>query len=198
MTAATSTPSPRRAERMTARAWALLLVVCGALFLEGIDIAMLNVAVPVITDDLGVADHDAHWIISADVLGYAQGLASQNYGNFYNRLAGLANVGQTTATSLGQFGANAASNIGNAYGNIGNARASSYQARGDANSQLGGLVAGFGSNLLNNWGGWNSTRNQTQSAQNGFAGLQASNNPFAVSGGNAWASPGYNWNFGGG
>lgn len=135
---------------------------------------------------------------SADVLGYAQGLASQNYGNFYNRLAGLANVGQTTATSLGQFGANAASNIGNAYGNIGNARASSYQARGDANSQLGGLVAGFGSNLLNNWGGWNSTRNQTQAAQNGFAGLQASNNPFAVSGGNTWASPGYNWNFGGG
>lgn len=71
MTAATSTPAPRRAERMTARAWALLLVVCGALFLEGIDIAMLNVAVPVISDDLGVADHDAHWIISAYVLGYA-------------------------------------------------------------------------------------------------------------------------------
>ena len=51
---------------------------------------------------------------------------------------------------------------------------------------------------MNNWGGWNSTRNQTQAAQNGFAGLQASNNPFAVSGGNAWVSPGYNWNFGGG
>lgn len=56
---------------MTGRAWALLLVVCGALFLEGIDIAMLNVAVPEISADLGVATDDAHWIISAYVLGYA-------------------------------------------------------------------------------------------------------------------------------
>lgn len=136
---------------------------------------------------------------SADVMGYAQGLATQNYGNFYNRLAGLANVGQTTATGLGQFGANAANNIGNAYGNIGNARASAYQARGDANSQLTGMAAGIGSNMLNNWGGWNSTRNQTNAAQNGFAGLQTSNNPFQMptGGGNAWASPGYSWNFGG-
>lgn len=132
---------------------------------------------------------------SADVLGYAQGLASQNYGNYYNRLAGLANVGQTTAGQLGQFGANAATNIGNAYGNIGNARASSYQARGNANSQLAGLLGGMGSNIANNY----RSGQQTQAAQNGLAGLQGSSNPFSLSGGgNAWASPGYNWNFGGG
>jgi MFS family permease len=52
-------------------AWALLLVVCGALFLEGIDIAMLNVAVPAISDDLGLEAAQAHWVISAYVLGYA-------------------------------------------------------------------------------------------------------------------------------
>ncbi len=57
-------------ERMTARAWALLLVLCGALFLEGVDIAMLNVAVPSIRSDLDLTTGTAHWILSAYVLGY--------------------------------------------------------------------------------------------------------------------------------
>ncbi|KAA1429510.1 MFS transporter [Nocardioides antri] len=56
---------------MTPRAWGLLLVVCGALFLEGSDIAMLNVAVPAIADDVGLSAGSAHWVISAYVLGYA-------------------------------------------------------------------------------------------------------------------------------
>jgi MFS family permease len=56
---------------MTPREWALLLVLCGALFLEGIDIAMLNVAVPSIRSDLGLSTGTAHWILSAYVLGYA-------------------------------------------------------------------------------------------------------------------------------
>lgn len=127
---------------------------------------------------------------SADVMGYASGLASQNYGNFYNRLSNMAGQGQTTATGLGQFGSNAASNIGNAYGNIGNARASSYLSRGDTNSQLGGLVTGIGSNLVNNWGGF---------AQNQAA---PATTQFYQGGGNAWGqmgpSNGKQWNFGGG
>jgi MFS family permease len=70
--AARRTPerSPRL-ERMTLRAWGLLLVLCGALFLEGLDIAMLNVAVPSIRTDLGLSTGAAHWVISAYVLGYA-------------------------------------------------------------------------------------------------------------------------------
>jgi MFS family permease len=48
----------------------VLAVVCGALFLEGIDIAMLNVAVPAIATDIGLATADAHWVISAYVLAY--------------------------------------------------------------------------------------------------------------------------------
>ena len=55
---------------MSVRALALLLVVCGALFLEGIDIAMLNVAVPSIAVDIGLSVGAAHWVISAYVLGY--------------------------------------------------------------------------------------------------------------------------------
>jgi MFS family permease len=50
--------------------WGVLAVVCGALFLEGIDIAMLNVAVPAIAADIGLASGSAHWVISAYVLAY--------------------------------------------------------------------------------------------------------------------------------
>lgn len=67
----TATPAlDSRPQAMTRRAWALLLVLCGALFLEGIDIAMLNVAVPAIAADLDLQAESAHWIISAYVLGY--------------------------------------------------------------------------------------------------------------------------------
>lgn len=55
---------------MTRTGWGVLAVVCGALFLEGIDIAMLNVAVPAIAADIGLATADAHWVISAYVLAY--------------------------------------------------------------------------------------------------------------------------------
>lgn len=68
----TSTPTldSDRRRRTSPRAWALLLVVCGALFLEGIDIAMLAVAVPAISADLGLGAGQGHWTISAYVLGY--------------------------------------------------------------------------------------------------------------------------------
>ncbi|MFD3435904.1 MFS transporter [Streptomyces sp. NPDC058685] len=56
---------------MPARAWALLLVLCGTIFLEGIDVAMLAVAVPTIRSDLGLSTGTAAWVLSAYVLGYA-------------------------------------------------------------------------------------------------------------------------------
>ncbi|MFI6286811.1 MFS transporter [Streptomyces sp. NPDC051018] len=56
---------------MSRRAWALLLILCGATFLEGIDVAMLAVAVPSIRADLGLSTGTAAWVIGAYVLGYA-------------------------------------------------------------------------------------------------------------------------------
>ncbi|MEK9521335.1 MFS transporter [Streptomyces venezuelae] len=56
---------------MSIRAWSLLLVLCGTIFLEGIDVAMLAVAVPTIRADLGLGTGTAAWIMSAYVLGYA-------------------------------------------------------------------------------------------------------------------------------
>ncbi|MEV0225843.1 MFS transporter [Streptomyces sp. NPDC050704] len=56
---------------MGTRAWALLLVLCGTIFLEGIDVAMLAVAIPSIRSDLGLTTGTAAWVMSAYVLGYA-------------------------------------------------------------------------------------------------------------------------------
>jgi MFS family permease len=65
--------STQLAERPTRLGWrrlVLLLVLCGAAFIEGIDIAMLNVAVPSIKADLDIAGGSLHWVVSAYVLGY--------------------------------------------------------------------------------------------------------------------------------
>lgn len=52
------------------RAWGVLFVLCGAIFLEGIDVAMLNVALPTIRADLGLSTGELQWVMSAYVLGY--------------------------------------------------------------------------------------------------------------------------------
>ncbi|MDN3024741.1 MFS transporter [Streptomyces sp. S.PB5] len=56
---------------MGTRAWALLLVLCGTIFLEGADIAMMAIAIPSIRSDLGLATDTAAWVMSSYVLGYA-------------------------------------------------------------------------------------------------------------------------------
>jgi MFS family permease len=55
---------------MDGRAWSVLLVLCGAIFLEGIDVAMLNVALPAIRADLGLSTGTLSGVVSAYVLGY--------------------------------------------------------------------------------------------------------------------------------
>jgi MFS family permease len=62
-----STAAPAR---LTARAWAVLLVLCGAIFLEGIDISMMGVALPSIRAELGLSTSELQWIVSAYVLSY--------------------------------------------------------------------------------------------------------------------------------
>ncbi|WP_051819353.1 MFS transporter [Streptomyces sp. NRRL S-920] len=70
-----SASAPRATEERpttvwTRRQWGVLLVLCGAIFLEGIDIAMLNVALPSIRADLGLSTGSLQWVMSAYVLGY--------------------------------------------------------------------------------------------------------------------------------
>lgn len=110
---------------------------------------------------------------SADLMQFGQGLASQEYGDQWNRLAGLAGVGQTANSQLGQFGANMAGNVGNALGNIGNARASSYANQGQNYAQMAGVIGGG----FNNWLQGRNQANAAQAATNavpnttGFIGL---------------------------
>jgi MFS family permease len=55
---------------MGGRAWGLLLVLCGAIFLEGIDVSMMGVALPSIRAELVMSTSSLQWVVSAYVLGY--------------------------------------------------------------------------------------------------------------------------------
>jgi hypothetical protein len=48
----------------------VLFVLCGALFLDALDVSMIGVALPVIRTDLHLSTSSLQWIVSAYVLGY--------------------------------------------------------------------------------------------------------------------------------
>ncbi|HWI21724.1 MAG TPA: MFS transporter [Baekduia sp.] len=52
------------------RAWALLAVLCSVLFLDGLDLSMVGVALPSIEADLNLSTTQLGWVVSAYVLGY--------------------------------------------------------------------------------------------------------------------------------
>jgi Arabinose efflux permease len=54
----------------TPRLWGCLLVLCTVLFLDGLDISMVGVALPAIGTDLHLSTSTLQWIVSGYVLGY--------------------------------------------------------------------------------------------------------------------------------
>ena len=48
----------------------VLAVLCGVLFLDGLDVSLVGVALPSIKRDLGLTDSQLQWVVSAYVLGY--------------------------------------------------------------------------------------------------------------------------------
>ena len=52
------------------RAWGMLLILCGALFLDALDVSMIGVALPSIRSDLGMSTSSLQWVVSSYVLGY--------------------------------------------------------------------------------------------------------------------------------
>ena len=56
--------------QLSRRAWAMLLVLCGALFLDALDVSMVGVALPSIRTDLHMSTSSLQWVVSAYVLGY--------------------------------------------------------------------------------------------------------------------------------
>jgi EmrB/QacA subfamily drug resistance transporter len=62
-----SRPDPAAFDR---RAWITLLVLCGVLFLDGLDVSMVGVALPSIESDLHLSTSALQWVVSGYVLGY--------------------------------------------------------------------------------------------------------------------------------
>src|SRR5687768_1305968 len=50
--------------------WALMAVLCGVLFLDGLDVSMVGMALPSIDEDLALSTSQLQWIVSGYVLGY--------------------------------------------------------------------------------------------------------------------------------
>jgi hypothetical protein len=94
---------------------------------------------------------------------YGQGMASQEYGNaynryvtdqtnLYNRLAGVAGTGQTATQQVGSLGANMANQVSNNQIGAGNANAAAWTAGTGALSN--------GLNSWMNYNNWNTMQNR--------------------------------------
>lgn len=81
---------------------------------------------------------------------FQSGLASQEYGNWWNRQAGLAGVGQSATGSTALAGMNYANNAGSNMMQAGNARASGIAGQANA---WGGALSGLADYGMYRWGG---------------------------------------------
>jgi MFS family permease len=67
---AAMTASSPAAPRWDARLWGALILLCGVVFLDGLDVSMVGVALPSIQADLGLTTSQLQWVVSAYVLGF--------------------------------------------------------------------------------------------------------------------------------
>lgn len=138
----------------------------------------------------------------AALTNFGQGLASQQYGNYFSRLMGLAGVGQSAAgtaiqgwTGLAGIGANAATGGAQSAATMSNGIANTTQAQGQALASgvvgsanaLGGAATGVG-NAATGAAGNYMQYNLMQSLMNnkagsGYAPSASNGNPFAMAGG---------------
>ncbi|HEY7631412.1 MAG TPA: MFS transporter [Thermoleophilaceae bacterium] len=72
MNASTLSPTIERpgADILDRRGWMTLLVLCGVLFLDGLDVSMVGIALPSIENDLHLSTSTLQWVVSGYVLGY--------------------------------------------------------------------------------------------------------------------------------
>ncbi|NMN96338.1 MFS transporter [Nocardiaceae bacterium YC2-7] len=74
ITDAYDTPAPPAADASNTswplRLWGTLVVLCIVLFLDGLDVSMVGVALPSVGSELGMSTSTAQWLISGYVLGY--------------------------------------------------------------------------------------------------------------------------------
>jgi hypothetical protein len=92
---------------------------------------------------------------SADLVSFGQGLASQNFGNYWNRLSGLSGAGQQSANQIGSFGQQNANNQSQfAIGAAQNRQSAYANQAQNWNQAVNGVTQGLGYWANNNtWGG---------------------------------------------
>lgn len=99
---------------------------------------------------------------------YNSGLASQEYGNWFNQQAAIAGAGQTATNALASVGQSTANNISSNLIGSGNARASgvadSANAWGNALGTVGGIASNYFANRKQNQM-WNSLQPVTVTAR---------------------------------
>ncbi|WP_245813991.1 MFS transporter [Rhodococcus marinonascens] len=62
--------APSTGHTWTPRLWGVLAVLCVVLFLDGLDVSMVGVALPSIGSELGLSTTSLQWIVNGYVLGY--------------------------------------------------------------------------------------------------------------------------------
>jgi EmrB/QacA subfamily drug resistance transporter len=62
--------TPQDEQRWTPRLWGVLAVLCAVLFLDGLDVSMVGVALPSIGTELNLSTSSLQWIVNGYVLGY--------------------------------------------------------------------------------------------------------------------------------
>ncbi|MFB4320118.1 MFS transporter [Actinomadura sp. 21ATH] len=67
---AAARPAGRNEQTWTPRLWGVLAVLCAVLFLDGLDVSMVGVALPSIGAELGLSTTALQWIVNGYVLGY--------------------------------------------------------------------------------------------------------------------------------
>src|ERR687895_242787 len=72
VTSLTTPPAPSTTSSTTwsPRVWALLITLCIVLFLDGLDVSMIGVALPSIGAELDLSTSSLQWLVSGYILGY--------------------------------------------------------------------------------------------------------------------------------
>ena len=65
-----STVTPAAPSAWSGRTWALLMTLCIVLFLDGLDVSMIGVALPSIGAELDLSTSSLQWLVSGYILGY--------------------------------------------------------------------------------------------------------------------------------
>lgn len=72
-----------------------------------------------------------------------QNLADQQFGNYYNRLMGIAGIGRGSATQLANTNTQYGNTVGGIYGNMGNQYANSYMQQGQAIGNMANSIGKY-------------------------------------------------------